>query len=304
MSRSLISGRKKRTASSHNRVNVLGLQLRFRGANRARRNWVTIESSRLISARAMSIDSCSSRLSSAALSFFTFRSINCRWMWSELSGLPISCATPAASKVRADKRSDSIVCWVERRLSVMSRRIMACPTASATAPSASVVRHAPLDDQRHDIEIDEAVRRIENFHVAAERGVGLRKRFPIEPPHLFVERFADRVFAVEPEDFAGGVIQIGDAAFRIGHDDPFLDGVENRLEKTFFLREAEQIILHLLRPDAAEAADEFFQETGFHRSIVDARSVRHRERIETAFRRRAVGTERSVYNCRYYTVTP
>ena len=33
-------------------------------------------------------------------------------MWSELSGLPISCATPAASKVSADKRSDSIVCWV------------------------------------------------------------------------------------------------------------------------------------------------------------------------------------------------
>ena len=38
----------------------------------ARRNWVTIESSRLISARAMSIDSCSSRRSSAARKFLHF----------------------------------------------------------------------------------------------------------------------------------------------------------------------------------------------------------------------------------------
>ncbi len=97
----------------------------------------------------------------------------------------------------------------------------------------------------------------------------MRKRLPIEAAHLFVERFADRVFAVEPEDFAGRVIQIGDPAFRIGHDDPFLDRVENRLEKAFFLREAEQIILHVLRPDPAEAADQLLEKTGFHGAILD-----------------------------------
>jgi len=40
-----------------------------------------------------------------------------------------------------------------------------------------------------------------------------------------------------------------------GKPDPFLDGIENRFEKTFLLREAQKIILHFLRPDLAEATD-------------------------------------------------
>jgi len=54
---------------------------------------------------------------------------------------------------------------------------------------------------------------------------------------------------------AGGVVKISDSPFRIGNDDSFLDGIENRFEKTFLLREAQKIILHFLRPDLAEAAD-------------------------------------------------
>ncbi len=88
------------------------------------RNWVTIESSRVISAREIAIASCSSSFTRPS-SLRTLRSINCKWMCSEFSGLPISCATPAASRVRALNRSDSIVFSVERRLSVMSRRIIA-----------------------------------------------------------------------------------------------------------------------------------------------------------------------------------
>ncbi len=61
-------------------------------------------------------------------------------MFRELSGLPISCATPAANKVSADNRSLSIVCSAIRRSSVMSRKIMAYPTRSwrfayASSPS-------------------------------------------------------------------------------------------------------------------------------------------------------------------------
>ena len=39
----------------------------------------------------------------------------------------------------------------------------------------------------------------------------------------------------------------------IGHDDPFLDGVENRLNQSLLLREPQKIILHLFRPDPARA---------------------------------------------------
>ena len=76
--------------------------------------------------------------------------------------------------------------------------------------------------------------------------------------------FADRIFALEAEDFAGRVVQVGDAAVGVGHDDPFLDGIENRLKKTFFLSETEEVILHFLRTNPAEATDEFFEKSRFH----------------------------------------
>ena len=80
------------------------------------------------------------------------------------------------------------------------------------------------------------------------------------------------LLAIEPEEFAGGIVQISDPAVGVGDDDPFLDGIKNRLQETFFLGEAKEIILHVLRPDPAEAFDQFFEETGFHVLRYRARS--------------------------------
>ena len=95
----------------------------------------------------------------------------------------------------------------------------------------------------------------------------MRERFPIKAAHAFVEPFADCILAFQSKQFAGRIVQISDAPVRIGHDDPFLDGVEDGLEETFLLREPQEIILHLLRPDAAESLDQFLKEPGFHRFI-------------------------------------
>ena len=92
----------------------------------------------------------------------------------------------------------------------------------------------------------------------------LRERVPIQAANAFVQPFADGCFRIQAKDFAGGVIQISDSPAGIGDDDSFLDGVENGLEKTFLLREAKEIILHLLRTDPPEPADQFFEKTGFH----------------------------------------
>ena len=73
------------------------------------------------------------------------------------------------------------------------------------------------------------------------------ERFPIEPAHAFVEAFADGLFRFEPKQLAGSVVHVGDAALRVGHNDAFLDRVEDRLDQSLFLRELEEIILHLLR---------------------------------------------------------
>ena len=67
-------------------------------------------------------------------------------------------------------------------------------------------------------------------------------------------RFAGRLLAVGPEEVAGRGGQGGGAPVGVGHDDSFLDGIENRFENSFLLREAKQVILHLFGADAAEAS--------------------------------------------------
>ena len=69
---------------------------------------------------------------------------------------------------------------------------------------------------------------------------------------------------------AGRIVHVGDPAVRIGHDDSFLDRVEDRLDEPLLLRELEQIILDVLRPDPPESFDEFVEKTGLH-EIADFR---------------------------------
>src|SRR5437867_1949705 len=126
-------------------------------------------------------------------------------MCSEFSGLPISCATPAASNVSAFSRSDSIV-----------------------------------------------------------------------TSDTFVEPLADYIASLQPKQSASCIVQIRDPAFGIGHNDAFLDGIENRFQETFLLGQAQKIILHLFRPDAAESLDKFFKKTGFHDLKASNSNTQHR----------------------------
>src|SRR6516164_751429 len=87
-----------------------------------------------------------------------------------------------------------------------------------------------FDDERHDVEINEPVGWIKNFHVAADRDLTLRKRRPIETAYAFIEAFAERIVGIDAKQMASRVVQIGDSPFRIGDDDSFLDRIENRFE--------------------------------------------------------------------------
>ena len=131
-----------------------------------------------------------------------------------------------------------------------------------------------FDRERHDVKIYETILRIEDFHVTADRAFRLGKSVPIQAAHSFVQPFADRVLAFESKQFAGGLVHVGDAPVRIGDDDAFLNGVENGFEKSFFLRQPDQVILHFLGPDTAEASDQFFQKTRFHFAILETALAR------------------------------
>ena len=99
------------------------------------------------------------------------------------------------------------------------------------------------------------------------------QRVPIETTHSFVELFADRIFARESKKLAGRVVQISNSAGGIGDNDSLLDGVENGLEKSFLLSQAQQIILHLFRPDLTEPPDQFFEKAGLHFTISKSSTV-------------------------------
>jgi len=61
------------------------------------------------------------------------------------------------------------------------------------------------------------------------------------------------------------IVEVSDPGFRVRHDDAFLDGIEHGFQETFLLRQAQKIILHVFRTDAAEALDEFFKKARFHK---------------------------------------
>ena len=67
-------------------------------------------------------------------------------------------------------------------------------------------RISRLDDEGHDVKVDEPISRIKNFQVAGDRTAAVGQRVPIETPHSFVELFADRIFARESKKLAGRVV--------------------------------------------------------------------------------------------------
>src|SRR6478752_1895915 len=136
-------------------------------------------------------------------------------------------------------------------------------------------RFALFHHQRDNVEIDEPILRIEDFHVVADRAAAPSQRFPIETSNAFIEPFADCFARLQPKYSACCVVEVCDPGFRVRHDDAFLNGIEHGFQEPLLLREAQKIILHIFRPDAAEALDEFFKKTRFHklRSWLKARIV-------------------------------
>jgi len=69
---------------------------------------------------------------------------------------------------------------------------------------------------------------------------------------------------LETEQLAGGHVDISDAPLRVRDDDAFLDRIEDRLDEPFLLREPQQIMLHVFRPNLAEATDQLVEKAGLH----------------------------------------
>src|SRR5687767_4901727 len=77
-----------------------------------------------------------------------------------------------------------------------------------------------------DIKIKEAMLGIEDLHVARDDLIGFNQPMPLETANPLAQGRAFARFPFEPENFAGGVIEIIDAAIEIGDDDAFADGIE------------------------------------------------------------------------------
>src|SRR5438105_15097352 len=62
-----------------------------------------------------------------------------------------------------------------------------------------------LDDQRHDVEVDETIRWIKNFEIARHWPATSGEGVPIQSAHPLIELLANGIFGVQPEKFAGGI---------------------------------------------------------------------------------------------------
>src|SRR5438067_1319050 len=124
-----------------------------------------------------------------------------------------------------------------------------------------------FDGQRNDVEVDETIRRVENFEIARDWPTASSQRMPIQTTYPLVELLADRILGVQSEKLTGAVVHVSDFAAGIGDNDSFLDRIEDGFEKSFFLRQSQQIILNIFRLNLAEPTDQFFEKAGFHIAV-------------------------------------
>src|SRR6266566_6224075 len=145
-------------------------------------------------------------------------------------------------------------------------------------------RFALFHHQRDNVKIDKPILRIEDFHVVADRAAAASQRFPIKTANAFIEPLAGCFACLQPKYSTCCIVEVSDPGFRIRHDDAFLDGIEHGFQETFLLRQAQKIILHVFRTDAAEALDEFFKKARFHKLTLrlNPRIVETLQRISCA----------------------
>ena len=120
----------------------------------------------------------------------------------ELRGFPISWATPAARRVK--RRKALALDRLLRRAAILSD-----VAQDDRAPDEFLVRI--LAHQRHDIEIQEAILRIEDLEIAADDFARARSLPDVESADDLSERFAEAVFRIDSKESAGGAIQINDS---------------------------------------------------------------------------------------------
>src|SRR5882724_3451361 len=145
-------------------------------------------------------------------------------------------------------------------------------------------RFALFHHQRDNVKIDEPILRIKDFHVVAHRAAAASQRFPIKTANAFIEPLADCFACLQPKYSTCCIVEVSDPGFRVRHDDAFLDGIEHGFQETLLLRQAQKIILHVFRTDAAEALDEFFKKARFHKLMLrlNPRIVETLQRISCA----------------------
>ena len=111
-------------------------------------------------------------------------------MSSELRGFPISWATP--SRKQRERRKALAFDGLLRRAAILSD-----VAQDDRASNQFLVR--VFADQRHDIEIQESVFRIEDLEIAADNVTWARGLSDLESAHDLSQRFAEAVFRVDSE---------------------------------------------------------------------------------------------------------
>ena len=120
--------------------------------------------------------------------------------------------------------------------------------------------------QGRHVKIKKAMVRIEDFDVAADGTFRRAERKPVKSAKDFSKRPAQHVFIVHGKKLLGGGVQELDFTLHVRDDDALLQGIEDPFQKTFFLGQTDQVILHFFRLDPPDTLDKFIDKAGPHGS--------------------------------------
>ena len=115
-----------------------------------------------------------------------------------------------------------------------------------------------------DVEVEKARLGISHHEIAVHDAARGGDFLPIKPREKVPDFTADRLFRIEAEKVAGGLVDVVDRSLRPGDDDPLAEDLEDFLKETLFLHDLQDEALDLLGLEAVEPVEETINHAGIH----------------------------------------
>jgi hypothetical protein len=117
--------------------------------------------------------------------------------------------------------------------------------------------------QRNEVKVQITGLRVEDFEVAADHPALGQDLRPVELFEMLGHERSHRFLRIDSQQRGDGVVEIANPSLGIDHHDPFLERIEDRLEKTLLVVQPLKICLQIALTYPVDAIQQLIEEGVF-----------------------------------------